>query len=325
MNLITGATGHIGNVLARELARRSQPLRGFTLPGEDRSALQGLPIEIVEGDVLDLPSLLKACQGVDTVYHLAGLINILPGANDLVRRVNLQGTLNVIEAARRAGVRRLVYTSSIHAIRRVPAGIAVDERLPFDPSSPTNDYDRSKAEASLAVQEAVRQGLDAVIACPTGVIGPYDYRLSDLGRLMRDWMQKRVHFLVEGGFDFVDVRDVAHGLALAGERGRSGQTYLLSGKRTRLVTLREIVQEVLGFKMAAILIPMGLARLAARLSPAFNRLQNRPPRFTLYSLEAVATGPVVSAVKAGRELGYRARPTYETVRDTVRWFQGKLA
>ncbi len=151
MNLVTGATGHIGNVVIRELLIRGKKVRAFVLPGEDLSPLNGLDIEIVEGNVLDRPSLDRAMKGIRTVYHLAGMISIMPGEYEKMRRVNVDGTKNVLAATRKARVKKLVYTSSIHALRRIPEGSVIDEQVDFDPDNRMGDYDRTKAEASLAV------------------------------------------------------------------------------------------------------------------------------------------------------------------------------
>ncbi|HSQ18010.1 MAG TPA: NAD-dependent epimerase/dehydratase family protein, partial [Anaerolineales bacterium] len=169
MNLVTGATGHIGNVLVRHLLSRGERVRAMLMPGEDPSPLDGLEVEQVEADVLDYQSVLGALREVDVVYHLAGIISILPGRNHLVDAVNVIGTRNVLQAARLSGVNRLVYTSSIHALTRMPHGITIDETVPFDPQHAISAYDHSKAQASLEVLKAVQAGLDAVIACPTGV------------------------------------------------------------------------------------------------------------------------------------------------------------
>ncbi len=161
MILVTGATGHIGNVLVRKLLEQGKKVRALIWRGEDTSPLRGLDVESVEGDVLDPESLKAAFRGVDEVYHLAGIISIMPGQNPFVWRVNVEGTRNVLEAARRNNIRRLIYTSSIHALRRAPHGKLIDESLSFDPNNPYGAYDRSKAEASLEVQKAAREGLEA--------------------------------------------------------------------------------------------------------------------------------------------------------------------
>ncbi len=320
-HLITGATGHIGNVLARELIARGKSVRAMLLPGEDATPLSDLPVELVEGDVLDFCSLQAAFAGVDMVYHLAGLISILPGKDPMVQNVNVLGTRNVIQAAHLAGIKRLVYTSSIHALQRVPHGILIDENVPFDTQHAISAYDHSKAQASLEVLKAVQEGLDAVIACPTGVIGPYDFRRSEMGGLISDCLKSKLMFYVEGAYDFVDVRDVAAGLILVGERGRTGQTYILSGERITVHDIFKRVQKIVGHQQISIKIPLRLARLVASFTPLLYRLTHIKPRFTPYSLATLASNSVISSAKAVAELGYAPRPLHESITDTIRWFR----
>ena len=321
LTLVTGAAGHIGNVLARELVNRGQTVRALLMPGEDAAPLQDLPVELVEGDVLDFCSLQAAFEGVEVVYHLAGLISILPGKDPFVQTVNVLGTRNVIQAARLAGVRRLVYTSSIHALQRVPHGILIDENIPFDVQHAISAYDHSKAQASLEVLKAVQEGMDAVIACPTGVIGPYDFRRSEMGKLIIDCLKNKLMFYVDGAYDFVDVRDVAAGLILVGEHGRTGQTYILSGERLSVRDIFKHVQEIIGRRLVCLKIPGNLPRLAASLTPLHYRLTRIKPRITSYSLATLASNSVISHAKAMLELGYSPRPLRETLADTIRWFR----
>jgi short-subunit dehydrogenase len=325
MVLITGAAGHLGNTLARELLARGQKVRALVLPGEDCSSLDGLELERVEGDVLEPRSLREALRGVDTVYHLAGLISVQPGRDPRVREVNVLGTWNVVRAMRAEGARRLVYVSSIHALARPPAGVpgraaaTIDESVPFDPHSGEGEYDRSKADASLIVRRA--RDLETVIACPTGIIGPFDFLGSEMGRLLRSWLAPGLHPIIDGRFDFVDVRDVARGLALAGQQGRPGQTYLLSGTSLSLADLRRLAASALGRPLAVLTLPRWLAFAAAPLAALAGRLSGRPPQFTSYSLRTLLGSSRVSHAKAERELGYTARPPAQTVADTVRWLR----
>jgi len=320
MILVTGATGHIGNVLVRKLIEQGEKVRALIWRGEDTTPLEKLDVETVEGDVLDPESLKPAFKGVEKVYHLAGIISIMPGQNPLVWRVNVEGTRNVLNAARQAGVRRLVYTSSIHAIHRAQHGKVIDESLPFDPNNPYGAYDRSKAEASLEVQKATADGLDAVILCPTGVIGPYDFRGSELGEVIRGAAEARPMFYVEGAYDFVDVRDVADGLIAAAEHGRRGESYILGGNKISVRYMLETVREVTGKAFASIKIPFSLAEFAARFTPWYYQKTKAKPRFTPYSLEVLQSNADISHAKAARELGYKPRPVIETIADTVRWF-----
>jgi len=320
MILVTGATGHIGNVLIRKLLDQGEKVRALTWGGEDTMPIKDLDVEQVEGDVLDPVSLEPAMRGVKTVYHLAGIISIMPGRNPLVWKVNVEGTQNVLEAARRAGVRRLVYTSSIHAIARAPHGVAMDESLGFDQNNPYGEYDRSKAAASLEVQKAATAGLDAVIVCPTGVIGPYDFRGSEMGEVIRSASEARTMFYVEGAYDFVDVRDVVDGLIAANENGRRGESYILSGNKISVRYLLETVREVTGKAFASFKMPFSLAEFAAKFTPYYYRYSKAKPRFTPYSLEVLQSNSNISHAKAARELGYQSRPAIETIADTVRWF-----
>jgi dihydroflavonol-4-reductase len=320
MILVTGATGHIGNVLVRTLLDQGKKVRALIWRGEDTSPINGLDVELVQGDVLDPASLEPAMHGVETVYHLAGIISIMPGRNPFVWRVNVEGTRNVLAASRYARVRRLIYTSSIHAIARAPHGSTMDESLGFDQNNPYGEYDRSKAAASLEVQKAAADGLDAVIVCPTGVIGPYDFRGSELGEVIRGASEARPMFYVEGAYDFVDVRDVVDGMIASSERGRQGESYILSGHKLSVRYMLATVREVTGKAFASIKIPFSLAEFAARYTPWYYRRTKAKPRFTPYSLEVLRSNSSISFSKASTELGYKPRPVYESIADTVRWF-----
>jgi len=319
MILVTGAAGHIGNVLVRELLADGCRVRALVLPGEDLKALEGLDVEIFEGDVLDPSTLERVFDGVDYVFHLAGIISIMPGQDGLMRRVNVEGTKNIIHAAKKAHVKRMVHTSSIHALSRKWKG-CIDECVPFDMHNAAGEYDRTKAEASLEVLKAVGEGLDAVIVCPTGVIGPYDYRGSEMGDLLRSFMRRKPHFMIDGAYDFVDVRDVARGLILACERGRQGEVYILSGWQVKIFQLKQMVQDLLGWHSASIYIPNWLAKFSAKFMPFFYKLTGQTPKFTTYALETVLGNSNISNQKARSELGYQPRKMTSTVADTVRWW-----
>lgn len=320
MILVTGATGHIGNVLVRKLIEEGNKVRALIWRGEDISSIKGLDIEMVEGDVLDPGSLAIAFTGVQTVYHLAGIISIMPGRNPFVWKVNVEGTRNVLEEARRAKVQRLVYTSSIHAIKRAPHGVVMEESLGFDPNNPYGEYDRSKATASLEVQNAAKNNLDTVIVCPTGVIGPYDFRGSEMGDVIRNAAEAKTMFYVEGAYDFVDVRDVVDGLIAAAERGRRGENYILSGSKISVRYMLDTVREVSGKAFSRIKIPFSLAEFAAKFTPWYYLRTRSRPRITPYSLEVLQSNSNISHTKATNELGYKPRPIFVTIADTVRWF-----
>ena len=320
MKLVTGATGHIGNVLVRELLGRGERVRALVRPGKTPFALAGLDVEIVPGDILDVDSLERALRGVDVVYHLAARISLAAGPDLETERVNLDGTRNVIAAMHRSGTPRLIYASSIYALRIPDLGV-VDESLPFDPDHARGVYDRSKAAASLEVQKAAAEGLEAVIVCPTAVTGPYDFQDSEAGRGIRYNMGSGLKFYVDGAYDFVDVRDVARGLILAAEKGRGGETYILGGDRLTVREVAGIVWEAADCRCIGVEIPLWLAYLAADLMPFYTDLTGAKPLFTHYSLDAVCSNSNISHARASHELGFQPHPARQAIADSVRWFQ----
>ncbi|CAG0966271.1 Aurachin B dehydrogenase [Anaerolineales bacterium] len=322
MWLVTGATGHVGNVLVRKLLERGEKVRAMILPGECRESISGLEVEKFEGDVLDMDSVFESMRGIRGVFHLAGIISIMPGANPSVRKVNVEGTKNVLRAAMERGIKKLIYTSSIHAMQRVEEGV-IDENVPYDMNNPYGAYDRSKAEATLEVLNATETGLEAVIACPTGVIGPYDFRGSMMGSLIHDAAVAKPTLYVDGAYDFVDVRDVAEGLISAVENGKRGESYILSGQKISVRYLLETIREITGRNFFQMKIPFDLARFAALFTPMYYQLANATPRFTPYSLEVLQSNSNISHAKATQELGYLPRSLYESIKDTVKWFLDK--
>jgi dihydroflavonol-4-reductase len=321
MNLVTGATGHIGNVLVRELLAGGQCVRALVRPGKMPLALAGLDVEIVPGDVLDKDSLERAMHGVSLVYHLAARISLGAGPDLETERVNLEGTQNVITAMRRSGASRLVYASSVYALRKPANGTPIDESQPFDTQQCLGAYDCSKARASLAVQSAVADGLDAVIVCLTAVTGPYDFHNSEAGRAIRLYMQPGLTFTVKGAYDFIDVRDAAHGFILAATQGRRGETYILGGDRLTVSEVAKTVRQATHGWHANLEVPLWLAYWVAGLMPFYAELTGTRPIFTCYSLDAICSNSHISHARASRELGFQPHPARQAVLEAVRWFQ----
>jgi dihydroflavonol-4-reductase len=330
MILVTGGTGHIGNVLVRQLLARGETVRALVREPRRAPALEGLDVELVFGDVLDRDSLARAVRGAQVIYHLAARISLESGPDPETERVNLDGTRNLIAAVqveagesgsgrRKGGASpRLVFASSVYALRVPPEGL-IDETLPFDPKRARGAYDRSKAAASLEVRKAAAEGLDAVIACPTAAVGPHDFRRSETGRGILYNMPPGLKFYVDGAYDFVDVRDVAQGLIQVAALGRSGQAYILGGERLTVREAAEAVWEAAGGPQWGIRLPDWAADLAAWVFP----LLSREPLVTPYSLAAVRSNSHISHDRARRELGYRPRPARQAIIDAVRWWQAR--
>ncbi|MBM3707743.1 MAG: SDR family oxidoreductase [Actinobacteria bacterium] len=321
MDIVTGSTGCIGNVLVRELVKSGRAVKSLIRSSSNTLCLKDCITEKTTGDVLDLESLIKAFRNADTVYHLASEISIMPGYNKYLWDINISGTKNVIKACFECKVKKLIYTSSIHALKEPPDGIIIDETMPFDPESPRGIYDRSKALASIEVLKAAKEGLDAVIVCPTAVIGPYDFKISYLGQLFIDYCNRKLNIIVEGAYDFVDVRDVVSGHILAADKGRPGDYYILSGQKVTLDKLMKILEEITGIPQPKYKLPLWFAKTIAAIMPAYYKLSNTKPRFTLYSINTIQSNSNISHKKAESELGYKARSVEASIKDTIEWFK----
>ncbi|MBT9164529.1 MAG: 3 beta-hydroxysteroid dehydrogenase/Delta 5--_4-isomerase [candidate division WS2 bacterium] len=318
--VITGATGHIGNVLVRLLLKKGFLVRVIALPGESLESLEGLEVEIIKGDIRNIDNLSQAFQGFDYVFHLAGIISILPGYKKILEEVNVTGTRNVVQVCQETGIKRLVVTSSIHAFKEPPKGCYINEACVVNPESIYGDYAKSKAQATLEVKKGIQNGLEAVITFPTGVIGPYDFRISEIGHLILDYLKGKVKFYIDGAYDYVDVRDVAEGLYRLAIQGRSGEGYILSGQQVTVKEMFDLLGEITNIKSPNLKIPMLVARAVAPLSAWWYLVTKSKPRFTPYSLFTLSSNSLVNCNKAKEAFGYQPRPIKETLRDTVSWF-----
>jgi dihydroflavonol-4-reductase len=316
---VTGATGHVGATLVRDLLVRGQEVRALVY--EDSPALVGLDVESVWGNVLSPDSLRQAFAGADQVYHLAASIFLGRDAGGVGRRVNVEGTANVVEACLACGVSRLIHFSSIHALSAHPRTSPVTEARPLCLGERVPGYDRSKAEAEAKVWEGISKGLDAVILCPTGVVGPYDFAVSHMARVLLDLMGRRVPALVHGGFDWVDVRDVTASAMAAAEKGRRGERYILAGHYVTLAGVALAVQEATGVPAPKWVLPMNVARLGATGAVVWEALSGKKTAFTIAALHALRNHQEVDGAKAARELGHHARPFSTTIADTFDWFR----
>lgn len=317
---VTGATGHLGANVVRELLREGYSVRAIAR-SVDSPALQGLALERVAADVLDPAALAAAFSGCDVVVHLAAKISIRGDADGAVRRTNVDGTRNAVAAARGAGVRRFVHMSSVHAMRLDGAAGVFDENLPLVGEG-AFAYDRSKAEGERIVLGAASAGLDTLVLRPTGILGPHDYRLSRAGTMLREFFRGQRPFLIPGGYDWVDARDVAAAIISAVTRGRAGEAYLLSGNWVSIAELARLCGEVSGAAKCRIVLPRWTAMTALPFVEALADLRSGEPLFTRESLAAVASNTRnLSSRKAAVELGFSPRPVAETLRDTFDWLK----
>jgi len=319
MILVTGAAGHLGNVLVRELIAAGEKVRALVYPGEPLSSLQGMLIEVIVGDVRDRELMNRAMQGIDSVFHLAGIIAIRPGMEELMQQVNVEGTRTVAEVALENKIRRFIHVSSVHAFRRESSATLVDETTPLALDSPPGSYDRTKAEGTKIVLDLVRRGLNAIVVCPSGIIGLHDYTGSEMGKALLSFSNNKPDILVDGSYDFVDVRDVVRGLILAREKGVTGEIYILSGAYASVENLRLMAQAATGTKSPKIMVPIRFAIFSLGLFQGLVSWLKIKSRYTVYSLQTLLESSAFSSLKARRELGYQARPLADAVTDFINW------
>lgn len=316
---VTGASGHVGVNLIRILLGRGERVRA--LVHRDRGGLDGLDVEVVQGDVRDPGLLESAFRGAELVYHAAAHVSILLSEWDRLEAVNVGGTRNVVDACLRCGVSRLVHFSSIEAFSDERPDAVIDETHPKADGPDTLPYARSKVAGEKAVRQGIARGLDAVIVNPTAIVGPHDYRGGPMSEALVRLASGTLPFLVDGGFNWVDVRDVAEGAIRAAEKGPTGAQYILSGHWASLRELAVLLEEITGMPAPHWTAPMWLARAGAPFITAYSHLTGQRALYTSASLRPLCGYRRVSHARAAHDLGYRPRPFPETIAETVRWLE----
>ena len=328
--LVTGVSGFVGSAVARALAARGATVRGLVRSTSPSANLADFPGALVEGDARDPASMARAMVGVRHLYHVAADYRIwAPDTEEIVRN-NLAGAQTVMVAARDAGVKRVVYTSSVATLKPPEngkqSGGAADENRAATPEQAVGAYKRSKVVAERLVEAMVAEGLPAVIVNPSTPIGPHDVKPTPTGRIIVEAARGKMPAFVDSGLNLVHVDDVAQGHLLAMERGRIGERYILGGEDVTLgAMLAEIAAQV-GRRPPTIAIPRKLLFPLAHANEALARITGKEPFLTVDSLRMAAHHMFYTSAKAQAELGYRARPWQQAVADALVWFgaQGML-
>jgi dihydroflavonol-4-reductase len=311
--LITGGTGFIGSHLARALTRRGDDLRLLIRRRSDDSLLGGINYERINGDVTDRRAVRRAVEGVDRVFHVAGMTSMRAADTERVFDVNVGGTRIVAEEALAAGVERMVLTSSVAAIGPAPTGGRADEGQAFTAGRLGIAYMNSKREAESEALRIGAQGLDTVIVNPTFVLGPDDRGSSSMG-LVKRYLLRRIPAFVDGGLNIVDVRDVADGHLLADAKGASGERYILGGRNFTLQRLFSDFERISGVPAPALKLPSQLAIGGARVAEQLGL----PLSLAVDETRSASLWWTYSSAKAKRELGFAPRPHEETLEVALR-------
>jgi dihydroflavonol-4-reductase len=318
--LVTGASGFLGSHVARQLVARGEDVRVLLRPSSHNRAIGDLSLEYVTGDLRDPASLERAVKGVQRVFHVAADYRLWARRKKDIYESNVGGTKNLLEAAKRAGIEKFVYTSTV-------ATIAVDRPQP--PNESTNakldemvgHYKRSKWMAEREVMNAAREGFPAVIAMPTTPVGPWDWKPTPTGKIIVDFLNGNMPGYVETGLNFVGVEECAAGHLLVAEKGKVGERYLLGGENLTLKQVLDKLAQITGLAAPSLKIPHGLALSVAYASTIFSRLVGKEPGIPVEGVKIARHNMFVDCSRARRELGFQAGPVAAALERAVRWYE----
>ncbi|MCL2107098.1 MAG: NAD-dependent epimerase/dehydratase family protein [Oscillospiraceae bacterium] len=323
LSVITGASGFLGHALLVHLLERGERVR--ILLRKPLPRFEGMDCETVIGDITQPESLLRAFAGADVVYHLAGVIELGTGRDEQVWAVNFEGTGNVTEACKACGVRHLIYASSVDAMPPAPRGEVMAEPEAFSAGAVNGAYAKSKAAASQLVLDSAGEELRVAVLMPSAVIGPYDYKGSAVGALAGMFVKRPFPFKITfGGYNFVDVRDVARAMQVCAENGSLPRqsVYLLSGEYLGCPGFLATLAELTGRKPPRVPIPYWLAMAFAPLAELYYKYAKQTPLFSRYSIRKITENGLFSHEKAARDLGYAPRDARESLTDMIEWMVG---
>lgn len=316
---VTGGSGHVGGNLVRELLSRGYEVD--CLVRSDTRALDGLDVNLVKGDMLNVSEMQPLMIDSDVVFHSAAFVAVEKVEESLMRKINVEGSRSISTAALGAGVKKLVYFSSIHAFQQQPTMEALEESRPLVNDPKATPYDRTKAEAQKVVLEARIQGLEVNIVHPTGIIGPHDFKPSRMGKVLQDIANGNMPFALNNGFNWVDVRDVAKSAVNCHEKGVDGQNYILPGHWASMPELSRIIHEFTGKRTHFATIPFWMGYLALPFASISSKLTGNRPSFSKGSLHALAVQCRDIPGKLAQEhIEHTTRPIEETIMDTISWF-----
>lgn len=324
---VTGASGFVGSNLVHELLARGHRVKALLRPKADERALAGATFERATGDVLDCNLLLREMEGCDWCFHVAASYHLWLRNYKPMYEANVDGTRNVLEAAGKAGCRRIVYTSTVGCIGLPKTEntviIPANEQQIISPEQLTNHYKRSKWQAEEIAVKLARSGLPVVIVNPSAPVGPRDVKPTPTGQLIVDFLNRKLPASIETGLNWVHVRDVAIGHILAAEKGNLGERYILGnmqGNWTMEETLR-VLQEITGIPAPKMKIPRWFALAAGHVNEAMAAVTGIPPRVPLAGVRMAKYTMWFDPTKAVLQLGLPQTPPKQALAEAVEWFR----
>lgn len=321
-SLVTGATGFLGSAVMLCLLKAGHDVRLLIRPNSDRRNIDNLPVEIAEGDLRDQCSLERAVEGCDYLFHVAADYRLWVPDPQTMFDINVHGTKALIIAAANAGLKRIVYTSSVAALGLTANGAPADEETPVTLEQIQGHYKRSKYIAEQMVRDLIRQHqLPVVIVNPSTPIGPRDIRPTPTGRIVLDTLHDRMPAYVNTGLNVAHVDDIAYGHLLACQHGKTGERYILGGDNMLLLEVLKTIDSIIGQHKKRINLPTDLMLPIAWLMEKIAAVTHKEPRATLDSIRMAKKMMFFTSEKAIRELGYQYRPARLALEDAVRWYQ----
>lgn len=315
--LVTGATGHVGNVVIKELNKRGYEVYGLVMPFERIDYIKN-DCQLLYGNILDLEGLKYNFKNMDFIIHTAGIIDIGSGNKKTLYKVNVEGTLNVLKASLFNKVKRVVYTSSVHALPELKNNQEMIEIEDFNPKLVKGNYAKSKAlTTKLALEFARENDMDLVITILAGVIGSYDYKGSYMGEVVRSYLRNKLPVYIKGGYNYVDVKDASRGIVLALEKGVNLESYLLSGHYITVKEYLDIVSEYSGKKPLKKAINYHFILFVSKFAELYYLTFKRKMLFSTYSIKVLRSNSNFNNSKAKQMLGFKVRPIKQTIKDVV--------
>ncbi|HET9818289.1 MAG TPA: hopanoid-associated sugar epimerase [Rhodanobacteraceae bacterium] len=319
--LVSGANGFVGSAVCLALLRHGYGVRALTRPTSDTASLDGLDVETVRGDLLDPPTLRRAIEGCEGLFHVAADYRLWARDPNEIRMVNVRGTRNILAAARDGGVARVVHTSSVATLGLHEDGTPADEDTPASYADMIGEYKRSKYLSEKMARRRARAGQDIVIVNPSAPIGPRDRKPTPTGQMILDAARGKMPAYVDTGLNIVHVDDVAEGHVLAYERGERGRRYILGGENMSLRGILTAIAELTGRRGPRVRLPQGALLPVAHVAEAWARVSDRAPTLTVAGLKLSRHKMYFTSRRAEAELGYHARPAREALADAIQWFR----
>ena len=320
--LVTGSTGFLGSAILRELLDDGREVKVLVRKGTDTANIDGLDLEIAHGDLRDSASLQSALSDCDVLYHTAAYYSLWDRDQQLIYDINVEGTRKILQASKEKGLEKIVYTSTVGCIGLNDDTTPATENTLFDKNTLSNDYKKSKYQAEQVVLEYASSGLPVVIVNPSTPVGPRDIKPTPTGKIILDFLNRKMPAYLDTGLNLIDVKDCARGHILAEHKGIPGERYILGNQNMSLLEILIILEKITGLKAPSIKMPFWVALSAGWVCEMIsNHLTGKPPAVPLAGVKMAKYFMYFDSSKAVKKLGLPQKPVEPALRQSVDWFK----